>query len=89
MHGLPDNPAAETPSEAPVTTCKFSMFSTAQSPMTLAWMASLALAAGRREDAENWLVEMIGALLFRANDPAEATNLDRLVPRSDTARMSS
>lgn len=66
MQGLPDNPDAQVC--APVTPCKCPMFSTTQCPKAFAWMASLALAAGQREDAEHWLVEVIGALLFRAYD---------------------
>jgi hypothetical protein len=88
MQGLPDNHAAKEPLEAPVTTCQYSLFSTSQCPKALAWMASLALAAGRREDAEGWLVEVIGALLFRVTDTAEATSRDRPAARSSTARMS-
>lgn len=69
MQGLPDNPALEESPEDPVTpTCKNAMFSASQCPKALAWMASLALAAGQRDAAEHWLVEVIGALLFRAYD---------------------
>ena len=72
----------------PVTPRKYSMFSSTQCPKALAWMASFALAAGKREDAEQWLVEMIGAVLFRVSEPGEASALDHPAPRSDTAGMS-
>jgi hypothetical protein len=73
MQGLPDNPVPEELPKDPVTPCKYSMFSARQCPKALAWMASLALAADRREDAEQWLVEAIGALVFRVRDSAETT----------------
>lgn len=89
MQGLPDNPITEEPfTSAPVTTCKYSMFSSTQCPKALAWMASLALATGRREDAEQWLVELIGAVLFRVTDTGEATSPGAPAPRTDAARMS-
>jgi hypothetical protein len=84
MQGLPDNPG---PEETPVTTCKYSMFSTSQCPKALSWMASLALAAGQVEDAENWLVELIGAMLFRGPD-VEVNNLDVRASRTGIERTS-
>lgn len=65
MQGLPDK---RDPEETPVKTCAYSMFSSAQCPKALAWMAALSLAAGRPGDAETWLVELIAAVLFRQGD---------------------
>lgn len=62
MQGLPDNPASD---ETTVKACNYSMFSASQCPKALSWMAALALAAGKTEDAEQWVVELIGSILFR------------------------
>lgn len=75
MQGLPDNPASEESPEDPVMPCEFPTFSVAQCPKALTWLASLALAAGQRENAEGWLVEAIGALLFRVPDASASTDL--------------
>lgn len=89
MQGLPDNLASKTSPEDPVTPpCKHSMFSATRCPKALTWMASLALAAGRREDAERWLIEAIDAPVFRVNDSAEATRHDLPASHTDTAHMS-
>lgn len=44
----------------------YSMFATEQCPKALAWMAALSAATGRGLDAEAWLVELVGALVFTA-----------------------
>jgi hypothetical protein len=61
MRRLPDNRASE---EAAMWTCLYSMFSTKQCPKALAWMAALCAATGRGSDAEQWLVELIGTMVF-------------------------
>ena len=48
----------------PVTPTKYSMYSTAQCPKALAWMAALSAATGRNRDAQTWLVELISAVVF-------------------------
>lgn len=47
-----------------VTPRQYSMFSSEQCPRALALMAGLADAAGRRADAGQWLVELIGAIVL-------------------------
>lgn len=92
MQRLRDNPdrddtgPEEALEEPPVTTCKYSMFASAQSPKALAWMAALALATGHTEDAESWLVELIGAVLFENVDVVMGS--DVATARQDTLRMS-
>lgn len=84
MQGLPDNPA---PDDATVKACTYSMFSASQCPKALSWMAALALAAGKTEDAEQWVVELIGALLFSRALSAGA-GVDTASETRDTLRMS-
>lgn len=65
-------------------TCLYSMFSTEQCPKALAWMAALCAATGHGGDAEQWLVELIEAVVFVKTPAALAT-----VPAlRDTASMS-
>lgn len=65
--------------------CNYSMFSASQCPKALSWMAALALAAGKTEDAEQWVVELIGALLFRVTSAESASSP---AARQDTLRTS-
>ncbi len=67
-------------SNNPMTPCRYSMFAAEQSPLALAWMASLALAAGKKGDAQAWMVELISAMVFVQNARARAALCDR-VPR--------
>jgi hypothetical protein len=71
MRRLPDNLDRD---EAAMRTCLYSMFSDKQCPKALAWMAALCAAAGRGGDAEQWLVELISAVVFAESqrDPMNA-----------------
>lgn len=51
-------------SDNPMTPCRYSMFAAEQCPKALAWMASLALAAGRTAEATAWMVELIGSIVL-------------------------
>lgn len=55
-------------------------------PTALAWMASLALAAGDHVAAEHWLREVVAALVF--NRAAGATRATVTPAPQDTTRMS-
>jgi len=79
MRRLPDN---RTTNEAAMRTCLYSMFSTEQCPKALAWMAALCAATGNRVDAEQWLVELIGTVVFA--QVSATGDLSAPVPR-DTA----
>jgi hypothetical protein len=71
-------------SHNPVLTNRYSMFAAEQCPKALAWMASLALAAGQKQDASAWMTELIGALVFvKTTSSASATRELR-----DSASMS-
>ena len=82
MRRLPDN---RTTNEAAMRTCLYFMFSTEQCPKALAWMAALCAATGNRVDAEQWLVELIGTMVFAATAPV--TGLAAAASR-DAASMS-
>ncbi len=73
-------------SHNPVLTNRYSMFAAEQCPKALAWMAALALAAGRTQDARGWMVELIGAVVLteRARIAPGQSDLAPL----DTASMS-
>lgn len=81
MRRLPDNLDRD---EAAMRTCLYSMFSDKQCPKALAWMAALCAASGNAVEAEQWLVELIGAMVFvKAPSSGAATPALR-----DTASMS-
>ena len=89
MQGLPDNlDQKETPERAMSTCLNHPRVPDAQCPRALAWMASLALAAGDRAGAEGWLVEVIGALLFRAYDVPGLTPPGESAARTGIERRS-
>ena len=70
-----------------MTPTRYNMFAVEQCPKALAWMASLALAAGKSADARAWLVELIGVMvLVKSATRTERDPLDQ-APR-DTASMS-
>lgn len=73
-------------SHNPMTPTRYSMFAVVQCPKALAWMASLALAAGKRDDARAWVVELIGSVMF-VSVVRTAQGLNDQAPR-DTASMS-
>jgi hypothetical protein len=73
-------------SHNPVLTNRYSMYAVEQCPKALAWMASLALAAGRTEDARGWVVELIGAVVLTEKARALAGQSDPAP--LDTASMS-
>jgi uncharacterized membrane protein YecN with MAPEG domain len=73
-------------SHNPMTPTRYSMFAVEQCPKALAWMASLALAAGKTNDARAWVVELIGMVVLvkharLAQDPSDRAP-------QDTASMS-
>lgn len=70
MRRLPDN---LTTTETAMRTCLYSMPSTEPSPKALAWMAALCAAAGHGFDAEQWLVELIGAVVFTSPNTVRVT----------------
>jgi hypothetical protein len=61
MRRLPDNLSFD---EAAMRTCLYSMFSTEQCPKALAWMAALCASTGNGVEAEQWLHELIEAVVF-------------------------
>lgn len=80
MRRLPDNLMLETA----VKTYPYSMYSNEQCPKALAWMAALCVASGHGRDAQTWLVELIGAVVFKRGAVANhAASTSR-----DTASMS-
>lgn len=62
------------------------MFAAEQCPKALAWMASLALAAGKTVDARSWLIELVGAIVLVKVARAQPDSAEP-APR-DTASMS-
>lgn len=68
----------------PMTPCLYSMYSAEQCPKALAWMAALCAATGKCTDAEAWLIELIGAVVF-----VKTTSSASAIPAlRDTASMS-
>lgn len=70
-----------------MTPSRYSMFAAEQCPKALAWMASLALAAGKSADARAWLVELMGAIVLVKGLARTERDPSDPVPR-DTASMS-
>ena len=54
-------------SDNPMLACRYSMFAVEQCPKALAWMAALCLAVDNVNDAETWLIELIGAVVLVKN----------------------
>ncbi len=73
-------------SHNPMQACRYSMFAAEQCPKALAWMAALALAAGKPIDAHAWFVELMSAVVLvkgRGRSGGDATRALR-----DTVGMS-
>lgn len=71
-------------SDNPMLACRYSMFAAEQCPKALAWMAALALAAGRTADAQAWMVELISAMVLVKKTSSVATTRET----RDSASMS-
>lgn len=51
-------------SDNPMPACRYSMFAAEQCPKALAWMAALCVVTDNMKDAEQWMIELIGAVVL-------------------------